>query len=926
MSSDLISPSSFTVTPCYFTPLESQSSLVAGNTPPHRSSQIANAPAAPPNGPRTHQTTGLHDVVVCSPQSLPLPRTDPSRPLSPRPSGPDALRQDGYFVARSSAVVTNTQAQTQGPDLLVTSASNGVRHAISPGSSCQSSYSGQSLFIDIDMARLSPPPATIELSSPPNEPRSKAAISLTMVPSRTRSQTMPHPGAIDDFEHGEKLREHGYGRHHSIDGKKLTKNFEARFPMPPEAWHHDVEGTSSSNQRPPLINRRWSSFHSKHLEKQTLDTISEILGSGNSSVADWKTKMEPIVRSHESDRKPSLTVVEDLVGTIRQIMTMRKMVSTSTSSSHPASSITPRRASIPPIINLQGHLISPVSCNHVPRDTVEQNCLDNLFLEDVSETYLITSEDVEAITRLVDKHIQKQKPVELPTHHGPPTFTTVTPAGNTVATSHDDDVIPKRPSSRQSSKSGRRKSIRKAKESEDSVHAGSSRSSSQSSFRDGVHKVLFTQDQDSSGNSDDEMPTQFDFLHKGFPPPTPPLERLFTKPRKSTHEVIWKPTTSPGGSPLKNCELPEESYFTAEPASPTPITPDVVKREKVVADYFEAVQGTPSFFPGMREWPSTTALMPKSILKAPRMVDPQKDSRTTNASSSVQPRDSFKTTRQKKHSALETPRRPRLTVSETHLSELVDVISFPPLPARKTTDDWKSPLPPIQMAPHGQNLYNIGLDIHCGNSAIPPRKLNSKELTYARFAQPDNPEAPRKRLRSETLPHIKFKSAIQIQSKASCRTSVSHELGHCLDTSPCDRKTSSTKVMKCVTTIDNARKAQKTSTWTKIRPDSICPPPQPPTPTELRCDIRIETTSSSTHNSGPSSPEAVDRKVARLAIIQQKLPKTPEVDRVGIYGRFTGTGSANPSLALCPGDYACESLECHHCSAGTRNPSVDWIS
>jgi hypothetical protein len=930
MSSNLSSPSSFTVTPCYFTPVEFQSSLVAGNAPPNTSSRNGNLTATPLESPHAHHTYGLNGLEVSSPQPLRLPRVQISYALSPTSPGSVIPHQDGYFTARSSALIRNTQRQTTpSSELLASSTSEGVSPAVSPASLCQSCYSGQSLFSSGSIARLSPPPVINISSIPPYKPRSKNSVSLTMVPKRNRSQTLPLPGSIDDVEHGEKPRKHRHRRHHKRDGVKLTKDFEAQFPISFEAWNPHVEKPLSSHQRPPLISRRWSSFHSRHIEKQTLDTISEILSSGNSSVDDWKTKLEPIVKSHESDRKQSLIIVDDLIGTIRQMMTLRKIVATPMEAPEPPASITLRKASIPPTVDYAGQSIDLVSPNQFMSGAAEHTCPGGRVPNGASETYLITNEDIEAISRLVGKEIQNQtrKPVDVPANQGPPTFTTMTPAGNTVATSHDDDVMQTKPSSSQSSKSSRRKSIRKAKP-ELCRLEGPSRRPSQSSIRDGLHKVLFTQDQDSSGNSDDDMPAQFDFLHKGFSPPTPPPEISPKKPRKSTHEVIWKPMISSGGSPLKICKLPEDSYFTSEPASPMPITPAVTKREKDVADYLEAVHRTPSFFPGMQEWPPTTTSTPEPILPALPLVEPPKEFRTANESSSVQPRDSFKTTRQKKQSVIGTRRRPRLTVSETYLSELVDVISFPPLPTRKTTNDWKIPLPPIEMAPkpHGENLYDLGLDIHCGHSTTPSGSLNPNQLLSAPHAQHDIPEAPRKLVRSETLPHIEFKGAIQIQSKAPSLTSVSPEVGRSLETCPSDRKTSSAQVMRCVTTVDNARKAQKTGTWAKIRPDSICPPRRSPTPTELRPDLSIDTTSSPAFRFEATSPEAVDQKAARLAIIQLKMPQTPEVDRAGIYGRFTGTGNRNLSLTLCPGDYACEVVECHHCGVDTRNPSVDWIS
>ena len=77
-----------------------------------------------------------------------------------------------------------------------------------------------------------------------------------------------------------------------------------------------------------------------------------------------------------------------------------------------------------------------------------------------------------------------------------------------------------------------------------------------------------------------------------------------------------------------------------------------------------------------------------------------------------------------------------------------------------------------------------------------------------------------------------------------------------------------------------------------------------------------------------SSPEVVNQRDARSAIIQQKMPSTPGIDRVGIYRKFTGTvygNLENPTMS--PNE--CKVGECVgecSCAVDLRSPSVDWIS
>jgi hypothetical protein len=935
MSSDPSSPSSLSVTPLDFQPVVLQNSPFGCNASPSGSSRDGDPPPTPQDDAYTQNTTCLNRLEVISPRPVTNHQLKFSHSLLQTPPGTNLQRQDGYFTARAGSSPRSTQKQTSPASDDLNKSTNGRLSPIlsSGGSSCHSCDSGNS---PVDRERLSPPPINNHDSCRPYKPRSRSSVSLTMMPRLNRSRTMPLPGMLENVEDEGERRRHRHRRHRARERSKQIKAFMAgsaihrKSQSNYEAWRRGIENSTSLDQNTDSKPRRWSSFHSKRIEKQPLAMISEVWNTGTSAVTNAMIRKEEIAISVETDRKLSLTIVDDLVGTIRQMMTMRKVISTRIEPLEPPASITLRRASTPQTTTSSRNSIDPGvplpkdECKNKDNAGVKDNGPGSLYQRRASGTYLITNEDIEAITKLVDKQIQRRKSVDPATHTGPPIITTSTPAGSTIETSHDDFTAPKKTHQRRRSSWSRRKSVRNSKGPEDYLQTGSYTRTSQASPRHSLHQVMFTHD--SSGNSDDEMPAQFDFLHKGFSPPKTPTERSRTNSQKSVHEVIWKPPNSQAGSPLKNCKLPEKSYFTSEPVTPLP-TP-AASKEQEIENYLEAVTRTPSFFPGVQEWPPTAVPTPEPAVPASSTPETKKSPlEKSNKSDSEHARDPFRSTKQKKKLAIEARRRPRLTVSETRLSELADVISFPPLTPRRTTNDWHTPLPAIEMAPkpHGKHLYDLGLDIHCGHSGVSSTALTPRQLSCARYIQQEMDEPPRKIIRSETLPLIEFKGAIQIQPKAASRTSVSPEIGHSIDTCPGNRKTSSADVMRCVTTVDNARKAQKTGTWIKVRPPSVCPPPRPPTPTELRCDLKIDIPSNSTYKANTLSPEARDRKAARLAIIQQKMPQIPKVDRVGIYGRFTGTGSGNSGgLGACPG--ACEVAECHHCSVDTRDPSVDWIS
>ncbi|EPE28862.1 hypothetical protein GLAREA_00020 [Glarea lozoyensis ATCC 20868] len=936
MSSNLSSPSSLSVTPLDFQPAVLQTPPYAHNASPSGSSRDGDPPPTPQDDLYLQNATGLNRLEVISPRPVANHQLKFSHSLLQTPPGTKPQRQDGYFTARAGSSPRSTQKQTSPASDDLNKSTNGRLSPIlsSGGSSCHSCDSGNS---PVDPQRLSPPPMSNHDSCPPYKPRSRSSVSLTMMPRLNRSRTMPLPGSLENIEDEGERRRHRHRRHRARERLKQIKAFMAGSTISRssqnsyDAWRKEIESSTFFDQKTASKPRRWSSFHLKRIDKQSLPMISEVLTTGTAALADAKVKKEEVAISLETDRKLSLTIVDDLVGTIRQMMTMRKVISTRVEPLEPPASITLRRASTPQTTTSSRSSVdrstplSNIECKDKDKAGVKHNCPGSLYQRRASGTYLITNEDIEAITKLVDKQIQRRKSVDPTAHTGPPIITTSTPAGSTIETSHDDFTTPKKTHQRRRSSWSRRKSVRKPKGTEDYLQTGYSARTSQASPRHSLHQVMFTHD--SSGNSDDEMPAQFDFLHKGFSPPKTPTERSRNNSQKSMHEVIWKPPNSQAGSPLRNCKLPETSYFTSEPVTPLP-TPAAASKEQEIENYLEAVTRTPSFFPGLQEWPPTAASTLVPALGDSSILETKKSPlEKLNKSDSEPARDPLRSAKQKKQSAMDARRRPRLTVSETRLSELADVISFPPLPPRKTTNDWHTPLPAIEMAPkpHGKHLYDLGLDIHCGHSGVSSTALTPRQLSYARYIQQETEEAPRKIIRSETLPLIEFKGAIQIQPKAPSRTSVSPEIGHSIDTCPANRKTSSADVMRCVTTVDNARKSQKTSTWIKVRPPSVCPSPQPPTPTELRCDLKIEIPSNHTSKADSFSPESVDRKAARLAIIQQKMPQTPEVDRVGIYGRFTGTGSRNSGgLRVCPG--ACEVAECHHCSVDTRDPSVDWIS
>jgi hypothetical protein len=261
--------------------------------------------------------------------------------------------------------------------------------------------------------------------------------------------------------------------------------------------------------------------------------------------------------------------------------------------------------------------------------------------------------------------------------------------------------------------------------------------------------------------------------------------------------------------------------------------------------------------------------------------------------------------------------------------EIEDVVSFPPLPPRKTTGDWYSPLPDIgpssiSVSPpmaspkfqsrSSQSLNDEGIDA-TGTISINAPKTQRPRLRPVKDLQ----DSPTPSVVFDPDYDLRRKSVVRAHPHTPARTGCQATMGSSIGASSGERRQISARPgVQRVRTIDNIHKpSSREGTWTRNRPPSVCPPPKTPSPAEL---------DDGTNSSRPMSPPpalgsgSVNKKKHDIS------PPLPKMDRVGIYGKITGT--VRSALGLDTDDCRDEcppKHECDDCARDPRNPSVDWI-
>jgi len=254
--------------------------------------------------------------------------------------------------------------------------------------------------------------------------------------------------------------------------------------------------------------------------------------------------------------------------------------------------------------------------------------------------------------------------------------------------------------------------------------------------------------------------------------------------------------------------------------------------------------------------------------------------------------------------------------------DIEDVVSFPPLRPRKSTNDWYSPLPELGSSappsPGSRSLYGEGVDATGAVLVTGP-----KPTTQAFLPLTETSRSPSLAIGFDPDYNLRRKSFVKVHPHTPARVGSQSTMGSSIGASSGERRKSSVRPgLQRVQTTDNIQKGKRAGTWTRNRPPSVCPPPKPPSPAEMEED---------SHNSLPTIRSL--KKISELgegrsfpSLQPQRGPPMPKPDRVGIYGKITGTVRAALGLDAegCTEEFPQRHV-CDDCAMDPRNPSVDWI-
>jgi hypothetical protein len=852
---------------------------------------------------------------------LPVLRTPPvGEPRSPPRSTADCF---SLRSARSTSRYTRRNSHSDNVSLSTP--------CISPCLSTGSFHSSDTGHSASSSDFLTPPLFQADADNPPYKPRRQSDECLSMM---RRSRAMAH----------EKFRKtrRRHARKHKCRHKKVSLDEPQNrphwwlsgcqiAPTAPASLIDPREGhtrrhrprnipfgnTDTSGQvidglrvtpAPPLVTRRWSSVeigtHQTHppsaMTKGSPASAPEPGAHGNSP----RINPAPLSQCHRSSTFTCGVRDHDIVLAIREKLTTRKLPSTQlqTQLQTPAT-ITLRRASstggVTEIteINPATAMMSPDALSG--GTTPLANPCFQFHHRRPPATYLITSSDIDSITELIEANIrrkfQSQSRVDLP----PPSLTPPTPYGTRIPTVTTKGLVPITSSPAESA-------------------------------------VTVAEVQRSCSKPQDPLNyLQVSPAHRT----KKTISRKYSQ--KSMHEVIWEGSLSPqntGSMTEQECfKSPSRSNCSSQPG--TPRTPDSTACPN------PSTASRSTLLPMDKGVPFDPCNARDSISewswRCPRGEDAEisvvvtSDSESNEMTPSVQTPPTARPTISdpQVQASPKTKPSPRSVILDTQLS---DVVSFPPLPARRTTSDWYSPLPDIETPlplSERRSLYDIGIDVTCSPPSSKPTILTVDQNPWVRSAQVLSPEpsrAPTRSIRSDY--EIRRKSVIRTHPKAPARVGESSAMGSSVGASSRERRRSSTKSLKGirhVRTIDN--KPERPGTWIKRRPPSICPPPKTPSPSEMDDDeegwlggLRVGGSGPGTR--GLSISGMKSRLADRMSLITARSPPLPKADHAGIYGRITGTSKNGKDAGDdCKEKDGCTPHVCDDCKNDPRNPSVDWI-
>lgn len=874
------------------------------------------------------------------PSASGLSRVSTAQQLLQTPPAIDAHPSSNYFSARSAFRQTQPTSPSDG-----LSASSCLSPIPSSGGSFYSSDRSQCSHSSHDF--LSPPPVQPDSDNPPYKPQSERSSSLTMMPQIRRARTDPN----DRANGGHSARRRQRRKHKCRHRRKKRHEYQDETdwwlpecqvaPTAPEGLKElclgragnyipakTPQGTtdtfgrilsrSKSRLASPLLTRRWSSVeigaHQIHLKSTLPQRSPKSRRLASATPAKDKFASLDLKGRYRSSTFTRGAIDHDIIRTVRERLTLRKVPRAQLET--PAS-ITLRRASGTSNISDASTIIAALT----PRPdlsggtTPKARPHGELQQQRPSAAYLITSHDIKSITDLIEANLKRQhrddRRRDVKPYYGSPP----TPKGARSPNFTKEGLVP----------------------------VGCSPT---------IPTVTAVEAERSSAGTK----PPFDYLQV-----VPDLQRKRstsrTNTQQSTHEVIWQG----GGSPQSVSPVTDDEESRACIPSSEPVTPVDDSRQqrfnsaaKDKGDAFDPKNATAS----INEW--SWRSMPNEVSVVVTSSDSESNDQTSRGSQSSHPLKVRKSIASKicESRSVSTRERPHPSGSPLDAS-LEDVVSFPPLPPRKTTNDWYSPLPaldtPLQTpSPNlktSRSLYDMGLDMTVAPltsskttpnaspkttpkvtpSATRPSWLQSNDISRAstiEFNPSFNVQDKKmvkveSRTRSfEARPDVNDhrKSSFKLHPKPIPRTGECFAMGNAIGVSSGERRRSSAKALQRVQTIDNIHKGERTGTWGKWRPPSVCPTPQTPSPSELETEAE-----GFFHNRTPRQQRqsGLIRKThsGRLNLLKDKGPPLPKVDHVGIYGRFTGNHKTEHKD--CTED--CRPHTCEDCERDPRTPSVDWI-
>ncbi|CZR61024.1 uncharacterized protein PAC_10920 [Phialocephala subalpina] len=885
---------------------------------------------------------------------LGLPPTSPVSLIKTPPTEAPPKHDGGYFPSsrfRSPSRLTRT-----------TSPSDNVSNAscLSPfGGSYYSSDIGRSTCSGSSSEFLSPPLFQPDSDTPPYKPRRGSTDSLTMIKKLRRASTMP-----DEKNTRKKVKRH-HGKRHKCSHRKVKIDEHQNrsywwlpgcqvVPTAPRGQKdmcegHDGHHTKSklrnndtyspfssvlrANVMPITVPRRWSSVEvGAHQIISELTSALRLVASPGlaSPKSDAFTPTQPLGPRFRSSTFTRGAMDNDIVRIVRDRLTLRKIPSVQLKPPHTPASITLRRASTVSSRSRSTQAPSTVMKSSDPSGgSTPLARLQDFLQQRRDSTYLITSQDIDSITELIEENLKRkyERKYEKRSYNrgtnsssGGTMSPTITSRGVVLPQSFPDQALTVTEAQTRSAQHGR------------------------------VGEYL----QVSSGHGNGSHISS---------PHSP----------QSVHEVIWQSGASPQGtgsicSTTDDDDPKRSADCDCSHGSGTP------------GDWFQLQQGKPKqALSSTRD--RSDAFDPKNAnasINKWSMGCPQNEIVLVVTSSDSESYDnggaasacSLAQTSQNtiKAQAAPIPKgrskqkirpSPRTAVSDGNLHKtrargltLEDVVSFPPLPPRKHTEEWFSPLPEMITTPtlnNSRSLYDIGLDANFGplsSNTVTP-KASQTHFPRPAEASPPQTASPsgsiefkpgwdmRKKSVVKSSPVVELsrsdtsdalnmrkKSVIKNHPTAKSRAADLGEMGSSIGSHCHERRRSSVTPARVqrVRTIDNVHKGEREVPSSKWRPPSVCPSRKPSSPSEIEAG-KI---------SRPPSPAPVRKWGTgffdRVSLLRDRSPPQPAVDTVGIYGQLTGTRRRETLKDLCLFEAgACQPHDCDDCATDPRNPSVDWI-